>query len=34
MLADSLTKILPPTLYKEHVVGMDLVNELWCCCNE
>jgi hypothetical protein len=34
MLADSLTKALPPTLYKEHVVGMnlhacmDLIDEL------
>jgi hypothetical protein len=27
MLVDSLTKALPPTLYKEHVVGMSLVNE-------
>jgi Reverse transcriptase (RNA-dependent DNA polymerase) len=27
MLADSLTKALPPTLYKEHVAGMGLVNE-------
>jgi Reverse transcriptase (RNA-dependent DNA polymerase) len=26
MLADSLTKALPPTLYKEHVAGMSLVN--------
>jgi hypothetical protein len=28
MLADSLTKALPPTLYKEHVAGMGLVNVL------
>jgi hypothetical protein len=28
MLADSLTKVLPPTLYKEHVAGMGLINEL------
>jgi hypothetical protein len=28
MLADSLTKALPPTLYKEHVAGMSLINEL------
>jgi hypothetical protein len=28
MLADSLTKALSPTLYKEHVIGMDLINEL------
>jgi hypothetical protein len=28
MLADSLIKVLPPTLYKEHVAGMSLVNEL------
>jgi hypothetical protein len=28
MLADSLTKALPPTLYKEHVAGMGLINEL------
>jgi hypothetical protein len=28
MLADYLTKTLPPTLYKEHVAGMGLVNEL------
>jgi hypothetical protein len=28
MLANSLTKTLPPTLYKEHVAGMSLVNEL------
>jgi Reverse transcriptase (RNA-dependent DNA polymerase) len=27
MLADSLTKMLPSTLYKEHVAGMNLVNE-------
>jgi alpha-D-ribose 1-methylphosphonate 5-triphosphate synthase subunit PhnH len=27
MLADSLTKALSPTLYKEHVVGMSLVNK-------
>jgi hypothetical protein len=27
MLAGSLTKALPPTLYKEHVAGMGLVNE-------
>jgi hypothetical protein len=27
MLADSLTKALPPTLDKEYVVGMGLVNE-------
>jgi hypothetical protein len=27
MLADSLIKMLPPTLYKEHVIGMGLVNE-------
>jgi hypothetical protein len=27
MLADSLIKTLPPTLYKEHVAGMSLVNE-------
>jgi hypothetical protein len=28
LLADSLTKTLPPTLYKEHVIGMGLINEL------
>jgi hypothetical protein len=28
MLADSLTKLLPPTLYKEHVASMSLVNVL------
>jgi hypothetical protein len=28
ILADSLTKALPPTLYKEHVAGMSLINEL------
>jgi hypothetical protein len=27
MLADYLTKALPPTLYKEHVAGIGLVNE-------
>jgi hypothetical protein len=27
MLVDSLTKALSPTLYKEHVAGMSLVNE-------
>jgi hypothetical protein len=27
MLADSLTKALPPTIYKEHVADMGLVNE-------
>jgi hypothetical protein len=28
MLADSLTNVLPPTLYKKYVVRMDLINEL------
>jgi hypothetical protein len=28
ILADSLTKILSPTLYKEYVVGMGLINGL------
>jgi alpha-D-ribose 1-methylphosphonate 5-triphosphate synthase subunit PhnH len=27
MLVGSLTKALPPTLYKEHVAGMGLINE-------
>jgi hypothetical protein len=28
MLANSLTKALSPTLYKEHIIGMDLINVL------
>jgi hypothetical protein len=27
MLVDSLTKVLPPTLYKEHVADIDLINK-------
>lgn len=28
MLTDSLTKVLPPTLYKEHFAGLGIVNVL------